>query len=235
MKLLEVYEDLFQYVCCLLRAAKTQTHPEATRVRSEVKELLDQTARNASSDVRLANQVSRLELPMIFFVDNIISNSRLRFAPQWAQKRLAHERNELAGDERFFVDFLEKDLIDPAEEAEERLAVYYECLALGFRGMYQSHPEKILWYMEQIYPRIRPWMDNDPRTKISDEAYRHTDVRVLTEPPSNKIAFVGVAFAFLTLSVLVVYYAIYSTAVEDLKASVDTIITAGSQAETNAR
>ena len=28
MKLLEVYEDLFQYMCCLNRTAKTQAHPE---------------------------------------------------------------------------------------------------------------------------------------------------------------------------------------------------------------
>jgi type VI protein secretion system component VasF len=224
MKLLELYEDFFQYICCLLRAAKTQAHPELTRVRSEVKELLEKAARSAGSDARLAAQVSKTELPLIFFADNVISSSHLRFAPDWAQKTLAQERNELRGDERFFVEFLEDDLVNQEEEASERLAIYYVCMSLGFQGIYQSHPEKILWYMEQIFPRIRQWMDNDPRTKISDDAYRHTDVRVLTEPPSTKIAAVAVAFLFLSLSVLVVYYALYADAVKVLSDSVEYIV-----------
>jgi type IV/VI secretion system ImpK/VasF family protein len=224
MKLLEIYEDFFQYVCCLHRAAKTQAHPEMTRVRSEIKELLEKTSRNVASDPVLSGQVAKLELPLVFFIDNVICNSRLRFAPQWAQKTLAQERNQTKGDERFFVEYLEPDLANPAEDASERLAVYYVCLALGFHGIYQAHPEKILWYMEQIFPRIRQWMDNDPRTKISEEAYRHTDVRVLTEPPSTKIAAVAVAFLFLSLSVLVVYYALYADAVKVLSDSVESIV-----------
>jgi len=42
MKLLELYEDLFQYVCRLNRVAKTEAHPEYARVRSEVKTLLEE-------------------------------------------------------------------------------------------------------------------------------------------------------------------------------------------------
>jgi type VI protein secretion system component VasF len=231
MKLLEIYEDFFQYICCLLRAAKTQAHPESTRVRSEIKELLERAAQAASGDVQLAPQVSRLELPLVFFADGVISASKLRFAPQWAQRTLAQERNEAGGNERFFVQYLEPDLVDGEEDAAERLAVYYVCLALGFRGIYQAHPEKVLWYMEQIFPRIRQWMDNDPRTKISEEAYRHTDERVLTEPPSNKIAAVAVVFVFLSLSVLVVYYALYADAVKVLTDSVETIVKQGARSD----
>ncbi len=224
MKLLQVYEDFFQYTSCLLRAAKAQAHPEFTRVRSELKELLEKAAQSAASDSRIAAQVSKVELPLVFFADDVIANSGWRFAAQWAQKPLAEERKEPKGDERFFVNFLEEDLVNPDEEASERLAIYYVCLALGFHGIYRSHPEKILWYMEQIFPRIRQGMDNDPRTKISEEAYRHTDVRVLTEPPSTKIAAVAVAFLFLSLSVLILYYALYADAVRVLTDSVEYIV-----------
>ena len=123
MKLLELYEALFQYVCRLNRSAKGQTHPDFSRVRAEVKTLLDEINRLASSDMLLAAQVKRLEQPMIFFVDNVISTSRLNFASQWAMNRLAKERNELAGDERFFVDFLDRDMVDTSPDAAERLAV----------------------------------------------------------------------------------------------------------------
>ncbi len=226
MKLLELYEDLFQYICRLNRAAKAQAQPEYVRVRSEIKELLGEVSRAAAADVRLLNQVQRLELCLIFFVDNLICTSRLKLATQWTENRLAKERNELAGDERFF-DFLDQDLKDTSEEAVERLAVYYACLGLGFMGMYQGQSDQIRQYMEQIFPRIRQWVDNDPRTKISDEAYKFTDTRVLTEPPSNKIILVAVVFGFLSLCVLIVYYALFASAVGKLSDSVATIIKQG--------
>ena len=230
MKLLELYEDLFQYICRLNRAGKAQAQPEYVRVRSEIKELLNEVSRQAAADVRLLNQVQRLELCMIFFVDNLICTSRLKLAAPWAENRLAKERNELAGDERFF-DFLDQDLKDTSEEAVERLAVYNSCLGLGFMGMYQGQPDQIRQYMEQIFPRIRQWVDNDPRTKISEEAYKFTDTRVLTEPPSNKIILVAVIFGFLCLCVAIVYYALYANAVDRLSKSVDAIVTKGEQVE----
>jgi len=222
MKLLDLYEDIFQYVCRLNRAAKTPAHPDYGRVRSEIKDLLERPVRSTGSDVRLSNQVKRLELPILFFIDNLICTSRLKFAPQWAEKRLASERNELAGDERFF-DLLEQDLTDTSEEAAERLAVYYVCLGLGFTGMYVTQPEKIRSYMDQIFPRVRQWIDSDPRTKINEEAYRYTDSRVLTEPPSKKILLVAVMFLFVGLSVLIVYYALYAKAVDEVTTSVKAI------------
>jgi type IV/VI secretion system ImpK/VasF family protein len=223
MKLLDLYEGLFQYVCRLNRAAKTEAHPEYPRVRSEIKTLLEDINRNSSSDVRLLNQVRKLELPIIFFVDNLICTSRLKFASQWIDNRLAKERNELAGDERFF-DFLEQDLTDTSEEAAERLAIYYVCLGLGFTGMYQGRPDQIRKYIEQMFPRVRQWLDSDSRAKISEDAYRYTDTRQLTEPPSNKIILVTLLFLFLSLSALVVFYGLFANASSQLTRSIGEII-----------
>ena len=231
MNLLELYEELFQYACRLNRAAKTDAHPDVARVRAEVKTMLDEITRNASVDVRLLNQIKRLELPVIFFVDNLICTSRLKFAAQWAENRLAKEKNELAGDERFF-DFLDQDLTDTSEEAAERLAVYYVCLGLGFMGMYQAQPEQIRTYMEKIFPRIRQWIDVDPRAKITEDAYRNTDTRMLTEPPSRKIIFVAILFVFLALTVLSVIYGLYAAAARDLTVSIGRIKTEAASAQT---
>lgn len=220
MKLLELYEALFQLICRLNRVAKTQNHPEFARVRSELKAVLEEINRRAASDVVLLNQVRQLERPIIFFVDNLMATSRLKFAAQWAANRLAADYNELAGDERFFVDFLDRDMADPSPEAGERLVVYYVCLGLGFTGMYVGQPEKIRDYMDKIFPRIRQWMDSDPRTKISEQAYSCTDTRILTEPPGDKILLVVLAFVFLSLSVLVISYGLYYKASAELKHSV---------------
>jgi type IV/VI secretion system ImpK/VasF family protein len=222
MKLLEIYEDFFQYVCRMNRAGRAQAPLEFSRVRSEIKELLQKAQSSASGDVRVANQVKRLELPLIFFIDNLVCTSPWPMASAWSEKRLAVEIGELAGDERFF-DLLEQDLADPSEEAAERLAVLYVCLGLGFTGMYQGQPERIRRCTEQIFPRIRQWIDSDPRTRISEDAYRFTDTRELTDPPSNKILLVAIIFIFLSLSVLVVYYGLYVNAARDLTVSVDQI------------
>ena len=223
MNLLEIYEELFQYVCRLNRTAKTDAHPDYARVRGEIKTKLDEIVRNASSDIQTLNQVKRLELPVVFFLDNVICTSRLRFAQQWASNRLATEKNELAGDERFF-DFLEQDLKDTSEEAAERLSIFYVCLGLGFMGMYQGQPDQLRSYMEQIFPRIRQWMDVDPKTKITDDAYRNIDTRILTEPPSRKIIFVAILFVFLALVVFIVINGLYLAACHDLTISINKIL-----------
>ena len=230
MSLLEIYEELFQYVCRLNRAAKTDAHPDFARVRAEVRTMLDEITRNAATNVQLLNQVKRLELPVIFFVDNLICTSRLKFAVQWAENRLAKEKNELAGDERFF-DFLDQDLADTSEDAAERLAVYYVCLGLGFMGMYQAQPEQIRTCVERIFPRIRQWIDVDPRAKITEDAYRNTDTRALTEPPSRKIIFVAILFVFLSLTVLSVVYGLYVAASRDLTVSIGKIINEAASAQ----
>ena len=228
MKLLDLYEDLFQYLCLLNRtsAAKPEAHPEYARVRAEIKGLLAEIARNAAADVRLKNQADKLALPIIYFIDNIVCTSRLKFAPQWAQSRLANEYSgpegaKLAGDERFF-DPVNQDLKDVTEEAAERLAVYYACLGLGFTGMYLDQPEQIRSLVEQIFPRIKQWSDSE-RAKLSEEAYKHTDTRVLTEPPGHKIILVAICFVFLCLSVLGLYYGLYIKASQDLTTAITQI------------
>jgi len=220
MKLLDLYEELFQYVCLLNRMsnAKPEAQREYARVRADVKGLIEDITRNTAADARLASQARRLEMPVIFFIDNVISTSRLKFAAQWAAHRLATERNELAGDERFF-EFVQKDLADVSEEAVERLAVYYTCFGLGFTGMYINQPEHIRTLLEQIFPRIKHWTDSD-RVRLSEEAYKYTDTRMLTEPPNNKIILVTVLFLFLSLSGLVLYYAFYYKASSDLTSAV---------------
>ena len=225
MKLLDLYEDLFQYICRLNRVGKTDAQLEYARVRSEIETILSDINRNAAADVRLMNQGKKLELPIVFFVDNLICTSRLKFAAQWAEDRLAVRRhNELAGDERFF-DFLEQDLTDTSEEAAERLSIFYVCLGLGFTGMYQGRPDQIRKYVEQIFPRIRQWIDSDPKTKISEEAYRCTDTRVLTEPPNNKIIIVALVFLFLSLASIAIYYGLYASASRQLSDSIGQIKT----------
>src|SRR5436190_14942251 len=64
--------------------------------RAEIKALFDDMMAKGASDLRLSQQARKMELPLIFFVDSMISESRLPFAGQWNQNRLAYDRQELA-------------------------------------------------------------------------------------------------------------------------------------------
>jgi len=125
-----------------------------------------------------------MELPLLFFVDSMIADSSLAFAQQWNQNRLAYDRNELAGDEKFF-DLLEETLNDSSEDASERLAVYYTCIGLGFAGIYFKQPEYLRKTMLTIAPRIRHLVEMDQTAKICPEAYTSVDTRTWCSRPGS--------------------------------------------------
>jgi type VI secretion system protein ImpK len=241
MTLLELTEPLFQYVCRLNRLArKSGATPtgetvfisktggirggnlEYTLVRNDIKAIFEDMAQKSEKDFRLAKLYKDVELPLLFFVDSIICESSLSFAADWNKNRLAFDRNELAGDEKFF-DLLEETAKDQSEEASERLAVYYTCVGLGFTGFYFKQPEFLRKTMLSIAPRIRRWVDADETAKICTDAYEVTDTRELTEPPSRKVLAVSLIFVCLTAAALVSYVWLYRQSARDLNESLDRI------------
>jgi type VI protein secretion system component VasF len=249
MTLLELAEPVFQYICRLNRlgrrsgstAAKGDTaffsKPSAAAmttpvrgasleypvVRAEVKALLEDFVTNTGNDIRLSNQVKKTELPMIFFIDAMISDSSLPFARQWNDNRLAFDRGELAGDEKFF-DLLEDTLKDNSEDASERLAVFYLCIGLGFTGIYFRQPEYLRRTMQTIAPRIRHLVEADAMAKICPENYEGIDTRNLVQPPSSRMVLVGMVFLCFTLATLVTYVFLYFDASKKLRDSLTDIV-----------
>ncbi|MDB6066616.1 MAG: type secretion system protein DotU family [Pedosphaera sp.] len=245
MTLLDLTEPLFQYVCRLNRVARkgagsapsggtsfftkagTQTPKgpsvDYAVVRSEIKALLEDFMQKASSDMRLSSQSKKIELPLIFFVDSMIAESSLGIAQQWNQNRLAYDRNELAGDEKFF-DLLEETLGDSSEDASERLAVYYICIGLGFTGIYFKQPEYLRKSMLTIAPRIRHLVETDQMARICPEAYTSVDTRDLVRPPGDRMLLVGIIFICFSLSVFMTYFFMYRNASQHLNSSLDQIL-----------
>lgn len=245
MTLLELTEPVFQYVCRLNRLARKSGAPSAgdtsvlakspsgasprvasldyAVVRSEVKALIEDLIQKSSGEMRLSMQAKKMELPLLFFVDSMIAESSLPFAGQWNQNRLAYERNELAGDEKFF-DLLEETMKDSSEDASERLAVFYNCIGLGFSGIYFRQPEYLRKTMLTIAPRIRHLVEADQTAKICPDAYEGIDTRNLVEPPGSKMMFVGILFLCFILSVGITYVFLYLSASRSLSSSMDLIL-----------
>jgi type VI protein secretion system component VasF len=226
MILLELCEPLFKKVCLLNRLGRKGASVTAAldpeKLRLEIKELFAEIARRASADPRLATQWQKLELPLIFFVDSMIAECGLNVSGWWHQNRLAYERKELAGDEKFF-DLLDETLNDPSEEASERLLIFYTCLGLGFTGWYAGQPEYLRGKMIDISRRIRLAMDTDQSTKICPEAYLGVDTRDLIQRPGLGLGAIAVIFVGLCLIVLTVETYLFRAASLSLTDSVNAI------------
>ena len=223
MTLLDICEPLFQYVCRINRAGRKKGNMDYAVARAEVKGLFDEIRSKAAGDARLKSQFKAVELPLQFFVDSMIAESNLPFAQKWHKNRLAYDSNELAGDEKFF-DLLEETLKDSSDEASERLSIYYTGIGLGFTGWYFGQPEYLRKKMLEISPRIRAYLQADTTARICGEAYEHTDVRNLIQPPSRMIGVIAIFFFVLLITTLVCNVYLFQDASKQLTDSLQQVI-----------
>jgi type VI protein secretion system component VasF len=222
--LFDLYEPLFQYICILNRIARKGSNEaiELATLRPEIIALLEGINKRAQAEPLLALQAGKLEMPITFFVDSIIAESNLRCAGQWHKERLAYDRNELAGDEKFF-DLLDETLNDPSPEATERLVIFYVCLGLGFTGWYANQPEYLRRKTETIAKRIG--VEGLERVAhICPEAYKYVDSRNLIDPASSKIGAIALAFLALTLVALAVNFYLFRVGLVGLTESLEEIL-----------
>jgi type IV/VI secretion system ImpK/VasF family protein len=224
--LTELCEPLFQYVCMLNRIARNPGGESMAfePLRKLIAEMFEQMEKEAEPDYRLKAQFAQVKMPLIFFVDSMIAESKLSLAPQWHKNRLAYDYSELAGDEKFF-DLLDETLKQTGEETDERLAIFYTCLGLGFTGWYAGQPEYLRKKMLDVARRIpRELIDTQHNAKICPEAYQFLDTRNLVEPPGLKLATMGILFGGFLLIVMVVNLYLFRTASTGLSESLRTIL-----------
>jgi len=223
MNLIEVCEPLFNYICRLNRLARSGQPADSDAVRSEIRDLLAKAAEAARQDPALAEQFKKVELSLIFFVDSVIAESSLPFAANWNQRRLAYERNELAGDEKFF-DIIDETLSQPGAPADERLVVFYTCIGLGFTGWYQAQPEYLRKKMRQIAQRLPDYIETDEKEIIALESYQHTDTTNLPLPIKESLVPVLVVLAGLVVLVASLNFYLFKRSSADLHQALDAIV-----------
>ncbi|HWA24647.1 MAG TPA: DotU family type IV/VI secretion system protein [Lacunisphaera sp.] len=200
-RLLDLVEPVFQAVCRYNRTARNGSPMEYAVLRAEVTDLLEKCTEKARPDIALAEQYRQVELPLIFFIDSMISESSLSCAQEWNSHRLAFERNELAGDEKFF-DLLEATIQETKPGADERLAVFYTCIGMGFTGWYSGQPEFLRKKMLELTPRIKAFVDLDETAFITPDTYKYTNTANLPLPMAASL--VPLLIVLIGLFILVV-------------------------------
>jgi type IV/VI secretion system ImpK/VasF family protein len=226
LSLLELCEPLFKKICLLNRLGRKggslSTSSDLEKLRLEIKQLFTDIEKRASTDSGLAAQWQKVELPLIFFVDSMIAECGLSVSAAWNENRLAYDRKELAGDEKFF-DLLDETLSDSSEQATERLQIFYTCLGLGFTGWYAGQSEYLRGKMHDIGQRIQDTMDTNPNVRICPEAYAGVDTRDLIQGPGIGIGAIGIICLGLCLIVFSVEIYLFRAASLSLTDSVTAI------------
>jgi type IV/VI secretion system ImpK/VasF family protein len=210
---------LFQYICRLNRSARKGGNYELAQVQSEVRAFLAE-ARAKSVSANLSEQWEKIELVLMFFCDFMIKESALPWAREW--KELAFEKHEMAGDEKFF-DLLEETLKDRSPSANDRLAVMYACLGLGFTGWYTGQPEYLRRKMKEIAARLQAAGMFAETERICPDAYEKVDTRDLVEPPGTKLIGIAIALIGLMIVLFFTYAYLYRDSASKLTNALKTI------------
>ena len=223
MKLLEVCEELFQYVCRLNRSARKNAPIEPATVRSDIKTILSRVRSRANEDPLLAQQFDKVERPLVYFVDFMIEESTLPFAGEWKSSRLQNEYYSVNdGDEHFF-DMLDETLRDNSLEATQRLSVFYTCLGLGFTGFYAGQPEYLRRKMMEMNARLRDVMETEAGARIVPEAYEHTDPSDLIQPPTRSLVSLVIVMLVVLVSLIATSVYLYMDQSAEMRRAFDSI------------
>lgn len=202
MTLVETLEPLFQHLCKLNRLGRAGGGVGPRLVRDELRAVLEEVRAKADRE-GLGGSFDKVEVPLVLFADHMVRASRL--AATWPApngwRPLAEDHRAATSEERFW-EVLEETLSEPGEPAEQRLAVFYTMIGLGFCGGSGGRPEHLRKKMREIAARVRGLAEADLAGRITPDAYEHADTRTLTQPPARKllgmvIVLVGMIVVFL--------------------------------------
>lgn len=221
--LIQHCDPLFQAICRLNRIGRIQRGAtiDYAQTRKDIEEQFEVMARVARGDISLGEQYRKVELVLVCFADSMIAESALPFAAKWNNNRLAFDRSERSGDEKFFA-LLEDTLADTKEGADERLAIFYICIGLGFTG--GMEPDFLRKKMAEIAPRVKAHVDADESAFITPASYQHTNLANLPMPMAASLVPLLIILAGLLFVVVAVNVYTFHNASAELNGSLDAII-----------
>jgi len=219
MTLPDLCDPLFQYVCRVNRMGRKNAPLVYNAVRADLKAIFEDMRTTAARTPGLLAKFQQVELALIFFVDSIIADGNLSISGDWNKDRLAYERNELAGDEKFF-DLLDATLAEKTPEANERLVVYYTCIGLGFTGWYASQPEFLRKKMIEIAPRLRERMETDATARLCAAAYENVNTSNLPLPVGSRVIGLALVFGGLLVVTLIANFYLFKLSSHDLSVAI---------------
>ena len=218
MQLLQVCDPVFQYVCDLNRRGREGVRFNLKQVERELEDVFKEMKSQAAMTPAVAADYERVELPLMFFVDDVICRGATNIAGDWP--RLAFKRKERNGDDDFFDKFLSRAM---EENATQQLLVFYTCIGLGFVGKFSydptNGPDQLRDLTVEIEDKIRgipEFGGGKVQPRITAEAYEYTREDDLIPPPVRPITKIVLLLVLLIIVLGIVNWLSYTYAYQDL-------------------
>lgn len=195
----QLCRPLLRCICDYRQYSDAGNIPDKELFSRKINMLLSEAKEDAAKSPTLEKEFSRIERPLIFFVDYMVKEGNFPFSREW--RELARNYNELSGDEKFF-DLLSEALDDP--DSGKALEVFYTMLGLGFDGIYRNNPEYIERRMKVCASRFSQEkfdVSSEIITPVSTAALQTEEGKKINPFKTVKCAltlcavFMGIAFA----------------------------------------
>lgn len=226
--LIEVCEPFFSEVCNLIRRASYGGSGDSIhRERDRLMGMLSSVRATAEEGgARLWADYGRIEPVLAYFADDVIMNSPLSFADDWRGSYLlaSDERiNVRDGQERFFME-LDATMKEAPTESAERLAVFHQCLGLGFCGIHRQDPDRLRQYSEEALRRLDTHgQSGTADERVCEEAYV-VDQREFFRPVAEKVMAMAVLLVALMAIVVVGYLGTAYAVRAQLRTALDPVL-----------
>ena len=212
-RLEELCRPIVSKLCVYWQMANAGEALDVEDVELSLRSLLSSIKEQIADDPSLKRGFSKIERPLVFFIDYTIREGHFPFKRDWHE--ISYDYNELSGDEKFF-DLLTESLDDP--DTSEQLYMYYLFLGLGFDGCQTDH-EYIERRMKVCATRFNIGF-NPSKDLLSDENIAKP-VKILKNNDNfffqaKKILLISVFLSFLALVINVSFYYFYTEGVLDL-------------------
>ncbi len=174
MMLTDITEPLFQYVSMIRRLGENSAEYSYEKARRDISRILSDIEHKVSQDRILSLQYHMIKLPLVFFTDSMISESKISFADQWDSDRMAYEYSEMTGDHKFFK-ILDEIFEDRVQTQKECLYIFYTCIGLGFKGIYKNNPKKLQQIMWKLADNIPEALTQSPEFIIENDCHENRE------------------------------------------------------------
>ena len=148
MKLIELTDSIFQYICFLKRNECCEEEISFIKARQDITNMLDRINTTLLKETHLWRQYKRVKLSLLFFVDSMICELKPSFYKEWDKNRLAYEKKELTGDMIFFreIESLLNEYCFPPQKSHSDLLIF----RLFFKEVSARNQQQLCLFYQEV-------------------------------------------------------------------------------------
>lgn len=166
MNLYDVVNDLFIYLTTFRWRIDAGVNLSLDRVQKDLQQIFHVQEVKIRQNPSLASAYNQVQYALVVFADEVILNSDWMNAVEWERDLLELRFFETdVGGDRFFDLCEDLEMDDP-----EVAAIFYNCLALGFRGRYDADAEELRQIKQDLLEKCTP-VTEAVDDKLAPQAY----------------------------------------------------------------